>query len=102
MYHAGLTAERWAALSLRERLLHIGAELIRLQRWLDSGDEAAARACVERALELFDLTVLTCQPGVQRRELCRAREIVRGFLLTHDQSPDLPALMRVFTGGLSP
>ncbi|TSC71669.1 MAG: hypothetical protein G01um101438_974 [Parcubacteria group bacterium Gr01-1014_38] len=100
MHHQTLTEERWRALPVSQRLLAVGAELKRLQHWLGRGDASAARACVERALELLDLTISASDPGLRRRELCRAREIVRGVLSAADPQHEARLLTRTLIGDL--
>lgn len=100
VYHGGLTRERWAAFPMRRRVLHVGAELHRLQRGLARGDGRESRRSVERAIELLDLTVETARPGRQRRELCRAREVLRGILLADDPQREARRLARTLVGDL--
>lgn len=99
-YHTGLTSERWRGFTLATRLLHVGAELHRLQRWLEHGDREEAERCVERAIELLDLSVATAQSGAQRREFCRARELIRGVLLSSDPLNEARLLSRALIGNL--
>lgn len=99
-FHRTLTAERWATMPARTRLLHIGAELKRLAHWIEAGDRETAEQCVARALDLLDLSVATAHPGVQRQEFCRAREIVRGVLFSPDPQREAAHLTRALVGKL--
>lgn len=63
MHHRGgsiitgdMTLERWAALSLRDQMGHIAAEVLRARAVAD-GDETQARPMIERALALADLSL---------------------------------------------
>jgi hypothetical protein len=76
--HRDLAAGRWWGLSLYEQLGNIGSEISRTRRWSSSNPEIAKRA-LDRALELFDLTLadprLRDHPA-RLREVARAREVV--------------------------
>ncbi len=80
--HSELAAGRWWQLSLAEQLGHVGSEVSRALRWRESRPELA-RGALERALELFDLTLADprhrTRPG-RLRELARAREVVADHL----------------------
>ncbi len=79
--HAGLSRERWAQFSLTQQVLMIANELNRCTGRLRAGDEAGARRCYERVLNLSDLTVAVQQHPPLRRELLRWRgEAARLFL----------------------
>lgn len=71
----GLAAGRWHTLSLVEQLANAGSEVDRaLRARAASQDDRFARA-LDRALELFDLTVADPRwAGPRRREILRARE----------------------------
>lgn len=80
--HAGLTAERWHSLKLTEQLGNIGSEVGRAINAKALGKEARLAAAVERALELFDLTLADDRwAGPRRREIARAREVACDFLV---------------------
>lgn len=79
--HRDLAAGRWYRLSLAEQLGNIGSEVSRATRWTGRND-ALARGALDRALELFDLTL--DDPRHRRaparlREIARAREVVADF-----------------------
>jgi hypothetical protein len=79
--HRDLAAGRWWELSLAEQLGNIGSEISRATRWSGRND-ALARGALERALELFDLTLddpRHRQSAARLRELARAREVVVDF-----------------------
>jgi len=80
--HRDLAAGRWWELSLAEQMGNIGSEVSRATKW--SGRNAdLARGALERALELFDLTLddprHRASPA-RLREIARAREVVVDFL----------------------
>ena len=72
--HKELAAGRWFTLSLAEQLGNIGSEVLRASRQKDK-DEKMFRQAVERALELFDLTLSDPSWKGRRVEVARAREV---------------------------
>lgn len=98
MFHTTLTEARWVSFPMQVRLLNIGAELKRLEHWLERGDHAEAGRCMERALELLDLSVATAHPGAQRREFCRVREVLRGVLQTEQPVESVRQLRHTLIG----
>ena len=74
-YHRDAARGRWNAFSLFEQMGHIGSEISRARRW-QYGDPQLFERAVERALELFDLTMADARwRGGRLRELARAREL---------------------------
>jgi hypothetical protein len=72
--HAGLAA-RWGGLPIAEQLAHIGSEVERTLRALDTHNISRRDHALDRALELFDLTAMDPRwRGPRRREVLRARE----------------------------
>ena len=72
--HKTLTQEKWSLFSTDRQLLMIANEINRLSNGLRAGQPLSElRSCIERAFELFDLTI-----GIQRaslqRELLRLRD----------------------------
>jgi hypothetical protein len=81
-HHRDLAAGRWWELSVAEQLGNVGSEISRAIRWSRNNPELA-RAALERALELIDLTL--DDPRHRRsvarlREIARAREVVVDYL----------------------
>jgi hypothetical protein len=79
--HRDLAGGRWWQLSLAEQLGNIGSEVSRAVKWTGRSDELA-RGALDRALELFDLTLddpRHRQSEARLRELARAREVVADF-----------------------
>ena len=72
--HKELAAGRWFELSLKEQMGNIGSEVSRAGRWQNK-DEKLFWGAVERALELFDLTLADPRWKGRRREIARAREV---------------------------
>lgn len=74
--HAGLAAGRWHELSLAEQLGNIGSEISRALRSKAAGNEPRMQGALERALELFELTMADPKLRHRLKEICRAREVV--------------------------
>ena len=75
IYHHDAAAGRWKTFSLFEQMGHIGSEISRARRWQNI-DQRLFDNAVERALELFDLTMEDKRwRGGHLRELARAREL---------------------------
>lgn len=77
--HEKLAGGRWQQLSLAEQLGNIGSEISRANHWQEQKKPEQIRHALERALELFDLTLADARWSGRRRELCRAREVVCDF-----------------------
>lgn len=73
--HPHLKQGRWFSLSLSEQMANIGSEVGRALDWQERGNAMQEKLALERALELFDLT-LEDQRWRGRREIARAREVV--------------------------
>jgi hypothetical protein len=72
--HKNLAGGRWNELSLAEQMGNIGSEVSRANNWKNKNKEIFDGA-VERALELFDLTLDDPRWLGRRREINRAREV---------------------------
>lgn len=72
--HKNLAKGKWFELSLSEQLGNIGSEVWRAGRQ-EGNDEKLFFSAVERALELFDLTLSDKRWRGRLREIGRAREV---------------------------
>lgn len=72
--HKSLSEGGWRKLSLVEQLGNIGSEISRAMRW-QGKDEELFKGALERALELFDLTLEDPRWRNRLREIARAREV---------------------------
>lgn len=72
--HKELAAGRWYKFTLFEQLGNIGSEVIRARR-AQGTDAARFQSAVDRALELFDLTLADPRWRGRLREIGRAREV---------------------------
>lgn len=97
--HETLATGRWWELTLCEQMGHIGSEVSRALRWKDR-DPAIARGAIERAIELFDLTLADprhLRSVTRLREIARAREVLLDFLVGENEyHSDGPGLQRYF------
>lgn len=74
LFHKDAATGAWFKLSLFEQLGNIGSEVGRACRWQEK-DSKIFQGAVERALELFDLTLEDPRWRGRRREIARAREV---------------------------
>jgi hypothetical protein len=79
--HQDLAAGRWHELSLMEQLANIGSEVGRAARARSARNERRMEAALDRALELFDLTIADERWRYRLREITRARELVCDYLI---------------------
>jgi hypothetical protein len=74
MYHHDLAEGKWRELTLMEQMGNIGSEVGRAVRWRGR-NEIHFQKAVDRALELFDLTLADPRWRGRTREIARAREV---------------------------
>jgi hypothetical protein len=96
--HPELAAGRWRTLSLAEQLANVGSEVERAIRWWEAKRPERFRGALDRALELFDLTVQDPRwAGHRRREILRVREEFCRLFFDDNPPPDsAPGLQRYF------
>lgn len=73
-FYKELAQGRWFTLSLSEQFANIGSEVGRAALWQGKNKEHFENA-VQRALELFDLTLADTRWRGRLREIARAREV---------------------------
>ena len=74
IHHKELAKSRWFQLSLAEQLANIGSEVSRACKW-QGKDENIFWGAVDRALELFDLTLGDLRWRGRLWEIARVREV---------------------------
>jgi hypothetical protein len=79
--HSRLAAARWFELTLMEQLGNIGSEVGRASRAKSQGNGERFAGALDRALELFDLTLADRRWQGRLKEIARAREVVCDFLV---------------------
>lgn len=74
-YHKNLASGRWAELTLKEQMGNIGSEVGRAIKHHQINDIKNRNFAIERALELFDLTLNDKRWRKRLKEIARAREV---------------------------
>lgn len=74
--HKELAQGGWQKLSLVEQMANIGSEIERAISWHKKNNQEYARKAIDRALELFDLTINDERWIHRLREIARLREVV--------------------------
>ena len=77
--HKELAAGRWREMTLMEQLANIGSEVDRAFRWREKKNTEYCLKAVDRALELFDLTLDCVKEPWRQRELRLARGEIADF-----------------------
>ena len=72
--HKGLASGGWRKFSLIEQMANIGSEVGRARKWFGK-DKKLYDGAVDRALDLFDLTLEDPRWKGRLREVGRAREV---------------------------
>lgn len=84
--HADQASGSWFTLTVVEQLANIGTEVARTTRAKSEGKQARFEHSLDRALELFDLSLADRRwSSARRREIARAREVVCDFLFGDNQ-----------------
>jgi len=78
-------SEKWFELSLSEQLANIGSEVIRAMKWRQKGEKEHSEKAIERALELFDLTLSDRRWKNRAKEIARMREVICDFFYGGNQ-----------------
>ena len=76
MMHKNLDPKIWQSYSLAFQLGNIGAEVSRALRSKQQNDQQQAETCLNRALELLDLTISFQKSSSVLAELTRLRELM--------------------------
>lgn len=78
VHHPSLTVEVWQKFPTEKQIFMVANEFSRLINGIDHLSDKDNVECMERALELLDLTI-NCQSGNLRKELLRLRESFSSF-----------------------
>lgn len=79
--HQGLEDGSWERMTLLEQMGNLGTEVARAARAKEAGDVTRSQGAFDRALELFELTIVDDRwRGPRRRELCLMRELFIDFI----------------------
>lgn len=77
--------KKWFQLSLSEQMANIGSEVIRAARWHNGGEKEHKKKALERALELFDLTLSDKRWKNRAKEIARMREVICDFFYSGNE-----------------
>lgn len=83
-FHKNAALGHWSDFSLEEQLGNIGSEVARAATW-QGKDEKNFQGAVDRALELFDLTLEDPRWKGRLFEVARARELFCAASLGHEE-----------------
>ena len=86
--YTSLPPERWARFDLGQQILQIGMEINRARKFLGAERALERCECVERALQLVDLTLQVQQGPGLRRELGLWRGWVTELYQRDEFDPD--------------
>ena len=92
LIHKGLAGGRWREFSILEQMGNIGSEVGRSFSAQRAGDDKRMHGAIDRALELFDLTIQDPKNRMRLKEVCRAREVFCGFFFegpTYGYTPEI-------------
>ncbi|MBQ3445468.1 hypothetical protein IJG29_01935 [Candidatus Saccharibacteria bacterium] len=93
--HAKLAAGGWAEMSFAKQMGNIGSEVSRAMRWYGK-NEARFSSSFNRALELFDLSIMATKEHGKLKELCRAREELCDYFNGNNWRSDAKAIQRYY------
>lgn len=88
--HQNLAQGRWFKMPLCEQLGNVGSEIGRAVKWQKAGEAALRNKALERAFDLFDLTISDQRWRVRLKEICRAREVVADVFYGQNQYQTSP------------
>ncbi len=95
--HKTLASGGWQKLTLTEQLGNVGSEVGRAAKW-QGKDEKNFQGAVERALELFDLTLADPRWRGRLREITRVRSLFLDAIYgKNEYQTDLSDLDRYFS-----
>lgn len=72
--HKELAEGRWEEMPFNLQMGNIGSEVSRSLKWQTKHDERRMNMAIDRALELFDLSIKSNKEHARLKEVCRARE----------------------------
>ncbi|MBR0403252.1 hypothetical protein IJI55_01740 [Candidatus Saccharibacteria bacterium] len=91
--HTESASGKWAKMPVSLQMGNIGSEVSRALKWQEKGKLPRRDACIDRALELFDLSI-TCNKGPKLKEFCRAREEFCDYFFNNNSLHTDPAKMQ--------
>lgn len=94
--HKEMAAGRWAEMSLAEQMGNIGSEVSRSLKAKKMGNQKRFEGAFQRALELFDLTMVCTKEPWRLKEICRAREEFCDYFLGNSWGTDPEKMMKYY------
>ncbi len=94
--HKELASGRWSEMPFRLQMGNIGSEVSRSLRWKQKNNESRMNSAIDRALELFDLSISSTREHGKLRELCRAREEFCDYFFGDNSFHTDPAQMQKY------
>ncbi len=89
-----MTPEKWHQFPKEKQILNVAAEFSRVKFWLTKNNEKEVLNCLERALELLDLTISDPKWRRALGELLRLREVVCEFYIAKEK--DINQFLKIF------
>lgn len=88
--HKDLAAGRWNEMPFGKQMGNIGSEVSRAIKSKNKGNQERMYSCVERALELIDLTIISCQLSGEKshgrlKEVLRCRDEICDYFFGYNE-----------------
>ncbi len=84
--HKNLSQERWQSFDKQTQILNIASELSRAKNWLLKEDNQEVNNCIERALELADMTINDKKWRKGLKEFFRWRNLLALFYIKKEKN----------------
>ena len=92
--HQNLANGRWQTFSIAQQLGNIGSEVGRALIWKEKGDPLQEQKALDRALELFDLSLSDSRWNYPKlKEIARAREVVCDYFCNGNDYNSTPEFL---------
>lgn len=100
--HSAELREKWADYPIAYQMGNIGSEVSRSLKWSKCGKENRANKAIDRALELFDLTIAANKNNSPRlREVLIAREEFCDYFFNNNSWQTDPKKMQKYYDGFA-
>ncbi|MBI1934462.1 hypothetical protein HYS30_02230 [Candidatus Peregrinibacteria bacterium] len=94
--HTELAGGRWRTFSLAMQLANVGSEVGRACSASAAGEEKKKERCLDRALELLDLTIADPKHRKRLKEICRLREVICDYFFGENTFHSTPSLFESY------
>lgn len=99
--HQSMAQGRWASMAFLEQMANIGSEVERALTWSSKGNTDYTRRAVDRALELFDFSLMDSRNVPRLRELAREREALVDYFLGCNEYGSSESALRKYYGAFA-